>query len=132
MSDTNDDFLPIDPDLGKRPVLDAGDYEGVLDRVDVRDSRYVDDTKADHFEVVVRHERLGIVRLFADLPRVQGTQAIKWYRQLGVTDTEMRTGFERSKLNGTPVHVTVGQRQYKDNRTDEMVQVNTIKNIVKL
>ena len=131
MTDHNEDFLTIDPDLGKRPILAANDYEGVLDRCDVRDSRWQEGTRADHFEVVVRHPEFGIVRLFADKDRMQGTIAVKWFRQLGVTDEEMRGGFSSSKLAGTPVLVTVGVREYT-NKEDERVQQNTIKNLVKL
>src|SRR5574342_39043 len=116
------DFLTIDPDLGRRPVLAAGDYQGVLDRIDVRDSRFAEGVKADHFEVVVRTDDLGIIRLFADKDRVQGTQAIRWFRQLGITDEEMRGGFDRSKLIGLPVMVTVGIREYTPRDSDERVQ----------
>jgi len=132
MSDHNEDFLTIDPDLGRRPVLAAGDYDGILDRCDVRPNRFdkTGNTLADHFEVVVRHEEFGIVRLFADKDRVQGTVAVRWFRQLGVTDEEMRSGFSPSKLTGTPVIVTVGIRQYADKDTGEQVQQNTIKNLV--
>ena len=136
MSEIQDDFLTIDPDLGRRPVIPAGDYEAILDRCAVIDTRSEKlqargISKADQFQVVVRHPEFGIVRLFADPPRMQGTQAVKWYRQLGVTDDEMRSGFQPSKLNGTPVLVTVGIRQYTDD-SGEQVQQNTIKNLVKL
>jgi len=139
MSDHNEDFLTIDPDLGKRPILPAADYDGVLDRCDVRPSRFdkSGNTLADHFEVVVRHPEFGIVRLFADKDRVQGTVAVKWYTNLGVSNEEMRSGFSPSKLTGTPVIVSVGTREYTskeemdDNGNPLRVQQNTIKNLVR-
>lgn len=130
------DFLSIDPNLGLKPTLPAGDHEAVLDRCDVRESRFAGqgttppDMKCDHFEFVVRHDTLGIVRLFADKDRIQGTQAVRWFRQLGVTDTEMREGFDRSKLIGLPVQVTVRISEYE--KDGETRQKNVVTNVIKL
>ena len=62
--------------------------------------------------------------------------------QAGTADEELRSltsggspeeeAMLKSRLENTPVIVTVGIRQYKDKNTDEQMQVNTIKNIVRL
>ena len=133
-------------DLGRRPVIAAGDYgangEAILDRYALIDSRMQEGLKADQFQVCVKTSEFGVVRLFADPPRQQGTIAVKWFKNLGLTDEELRSltsggspeeeAMLKSRLENTPVIVTVGIRQYKDKNTDEQMQVNTIKNIVRL
>lgn len=138
----SDSFL--DPDLGRRPVLAAGDYgangEAILDRYALIDSRNREGVKADQFQVVVKTEEHGVVRLFADPPRLQGTIAVKWFRNLGLTDEELRAlpggdegaAMVKERIEQLPVIVSVKIRQYKDPNTDEQVQVNQITNITKL
>ena len=133
-------------DLGRRPVIAAGEYgadgSALLDRYALIDSRMQEGLKADQFQVVVKTPEFGVVRLFADPPRQQGTIAVKWFKNLGLTDEELRSltpggspeeeAQLKSRLKNVPVIVTVGIRQYKDKDTDEQMQVNTIKNIVRL
>ena len=142
----SDSFL--DPDLGRRPILAAGNYgadgSAVLDRYALIDARSgeakAQGLKCDQFQVVVKTAEHGVVRLFADPPRRQGTVAVKWFRQLGVSDDEMRAmppgdlGAEamKERIEDTPVIVTLGIREYTEEATGERVQVNTIKNIVKI
>lgn len=137
----SDSFL--DPDLGRRPVLAANDYgadgSAILDRYDLVDSREPG-VKADRFQIVVKTPEHGVVRLFADPPRRQGTQAVRWFRQLGISDDELRMlppGDEgaaavKARIENMPVIVSVGIRDYTDKDTGERVQINTVKNIIRL
>ena len=140
--DPNAGFL--DPDLGRRPVLQPGNYgangEAVLDRYALTDSRMEKGLKADQFQIAIKSPEHGVVRVFADPPRRQGTIAVKWFRQLGVTDDEMRQmspgdlGAEQMKarIEQTPVIVTLDIREYTEEATGERVQLNRIKNMVRL
>lgn len=138
----SDSFL--DPDLGRRPVLPPGEYgvngNAILDRYALIDARNDPGMKADQFQIVVKHDVHGVVRLFADPPRRQGTIAVKWFRQLGVTDDELRQmppgdlGAEamKARIENMPVIVTLGVDEYTDKTTGERVQANRIKNMVRL
>lgn len=136
-------------DLGKRPILPPGEYgadgNAILDRYAYIDSR-MEGVKADQLQIAVRTTnpedgQAMVVRLFADPPRRQGTQAVKWFQQLGVPDDvlgnssideEERAGLIKQVLEGQKVIVSVGIREWTDKDSGERGRANTVKNIVKL
>lgn len=145
----SESYMPIDPDLRIRPVLNAGKYgedgSAVLDRYDLIDARSEEQKaqgiKCDQFQVVVRTPEHGVIRIFADPPRQPGTVAVKWFNQLGLSDDELRqnfgsqeeaTAFLKSRLDGTKVVVTLRVDTYNDRTTGERKQVNRVSDIVKL
>ena len=127
--------VTIDPDIEKRPILQpetyGGDGSATLEVFDFRPARWDNTMTVAHFEVVIRHPELGFVRVFQDKDQRQGSVLPRWLRQLGVSDEEMRNGFDTEKLQGLKVVADIGVREYT-NRDDERVQQNTVKNLHRL
>ena len=136
----------FDSEIEKRPVLAAGEYgangDAVLDKVVQRPAPWDESRSAMSFQVVVRHPEHGVVRIFQDFGMDPGSQVPKLFRQLGVTDEEMKIGVAKGdwsvRLGGTKVIATIGIREFTSKKDlDEMGhprrhQQNTITNLVKL
>lgn len=124
-------MINIDPEIEKRPVLSPGDYgadgEAKLEVMEQRPARWDDAKSVMHFQVSVKHPELGYVRVFSDKDLGQGSQVPKLLRQLGVSDEQMRDGFDPQDLLGMNVIITVGVRTAQID--GEPTPINTMRNL---
>jgi len=134
-------FLQFDPEVEKRPVLPAGNYGAdgntVLDKVQQRPAPWDGNRQSVNFQILVRDPEHGVVRVFQDLGLDPGSQVPRWMRQLGMSDEQMRAGFDANDLKGMKVIATLGIQEFISKKElDEAgrprrFQKNTIENLVK-